>query len=378
MERRTLTARAAVPAALLLAFAACEAKKSSNPLSPTVAGPIPGVEITAPKLLEPAQGFRFKENQQPIKLLIENSSTNGVRPISYTFEVATDSAFTTKVFARNGVAPGDGGRTSVQIDALELGRAYYWRARAEDGANSSTYATAAFEVLPRALLTVPTAVAPVANAQVTSRRPTLAVRNSEHNAAVGTVIYYFMVAKDQAFTQISATGATSEDASISVWTIDRDLDYGLTHYWRSRASDGETTTDWTPTQAFRTPGAPAPTPSPSPGPAPGGPCNASSPLPIVECERAKYGHMSTAQMLEFVKATVRSLNRNGISGAPFGILRKEGGHNCGGYSCDVICSGNGGGQRQWDILGDIEGAQDPRWAGPNTGSSIRVDLCFVQ
>ncbi len=81
---------------------------------------------------------------------------------------------------------------------------------------------------------------------------------------------------------------------------------------------------------------------------------------------------------DFLKATVRSLNRNGISGAPFGILRKSGGHNCGGYSCDVICSGNGNGQRQWDVLGDIEGDQVPGWRGPNRVPDIRVDTCEVQ
>src|SRR5687767_12037397 len=82
----------------------CAAEKSENPLSPSVAGPIPGVNITAPRLLEPAQGFKFKESQQPIKLVIENSNTNGVRPVTYIFEVAADAGFATKVFARSGVA----------------------------------------------------------------------------------------------------------------------------------------------------------------------------------------------------------------------------------------------------------------------------------
>src|SRR3954466_8634897 len=124
---RITAARCTVLVGLLSAvFAGCEAKKSSNPLSPSVAGPIPGVDITAPKLLEPAQGFKFKESQQPIKLLIENASSTGVRPLSYTFEVATDNGFTTKVFSRSGVAAGSG-RTSVQLDRLEIGRGYFWR-----------------------------------------------------------------------------------------------------------------------------------------------------------------------------------------------------------------------------------------------------------
>lgn len=375
MNVRTRNFQAGLAAALLMGAIACEAKKSSNPLSPSVAGPIAGVEITQPKLLEPQQGFKFKENQQPIKLLIENSSTTGVRPITYVFEVASDSGFANKVFARSGVTPGEGGRTSLQIDALELGRPYYWRARAEDGANNSTYATRSFEMLPKPVLTPPAVVSPANNELVGSSRPTLRINNSQSNSAVGSVSYLFQVARDQAFTQLAAAGITQEGGDTR-WTVDADLAPNLTHYWRARASDGETTSDWSATQVFRTPNAPAP--APVPGPNPGGPCNSSSPEQIVSCERAKYGHMSRGQMYELMKAITRSLNRNGIGGGPFGILRKESGNNCNGYSCDVICGGNGGSQRQWDVLGDIEGDQTPTWSGPHTGSSIRVDICVIQ
>jgi hypothetical protein len=377
MTRRRSKFQAALPAAVLVALSACAAEKSENPLSPAVAGPIPGVDISAPRLLEPAQGFKFKENQLPIKLVIENSVTNGVRPVSYIFEVASDTGFATKVFARSAVPQGDG-RTSVQVDALELGRPYYWRARADDGANSSAFSTAGFEVLPRAVFTVPTAASPNNNAPVADRRPTLRINNSAHNSAVGDVTYFFVVAKDQAFTQIAATGIVPEGGGTQ-WTVDRDLDYAWTHFWRVRATDGEITTDWSPTATFKTPAAPAPPGGGGGGTIPPGqPCNSPDPLAIVQCERGKYGHMSQGQMLEYLKASVRSLNRNSISGAPFGILRKGGGANCGGYSCDVICSGNGGGQRQWDILGDIDGAQSPGWSGPNTLPNIRVDACEVQ
>src|SRR4051794_30118456 len=146
-------------AALCITFgvvlAGCEAEKSSTPLSPSVAGPIAGVNISAPRLIEPAQGFKYKESQQPIKLIVENATTSGVRPITYFFEVATDSSFTTKVYARGGVPPGDNNRTSVQIDRLDLGRAYYWRAKADDGANASVYASSQFEILPKAVLNPP-------------------------------------------------------------------------------------------------------------------------------------------------------------------------------------------------------------------------------
>lgn len=368
---------AALPAVLLLSLLACEAQKSSSPLSPSVAGPIPGVEITQPRLLEPAQGFKYKESQQPIKLTIENASSNGVRPVSYMFEVATDTDFTTKVYARSGVPAGEGGRTSVQIDRLDLGRAYYWRAKADDGANSSQFATAQFEVLPKPLLKAPGLASPINTERVTSRRPTLTVNNADRNAAVGALAYEFQVATDQSFSALVTAGVVDETPGQTRFTPAGDLATDTVHYWRVRASDRDTTGSWATAQTFRTP-LPVATPAPAPGPAPGGPCVSGNPQAIVQCERAKYGHMSHDQMGTLMHSIARSLNANGIGGGPFGVLRKSGGTNCGGYSCDVICAGSGGGQRQYDVLGDIDGAQNPGWNGPLTAPNIRVDVCEVQ
>src|SRR5262245_53092598 len=143
---RTFFLRAAPPVVLALAAltaGACESQKSSNPLSPSVAGPIGGVSISAPRPVEPAAGVKFKESEQPIRLVVENATTTGQRPITYTFEVAADSAFGTKAFARSSVPQGDG-RTSVQVDRLDLGKSYFWRVRAEDGANTSSFSTSQF------------------------------------------------------------------------------------------------------------------------------------------------------------------------------------------------------------------------------------------
>jgi hypothetical protein len=88
--RKNRTAAATVGAALMCALAGCEAQKSSNPLSPSVAGPIPGVNISAPKLVDPVQGFKYKESQQPIAV----SRTQPPTSSPSLFEVATDSGFT--------------------------------------------------------------------------------------------------------------------------------------------------------------------------------------------------------------------------------------------------------------------------------------------
>src|SRR5580765_8411880 len=120
---------------LLPVTSACAASKSANPLSPTVAGPIPGVAITAPRPIEP-NSTKVAVDKQPVTLLLENAVTSGPRPLSYMFEVAADVEFANKVFVREGIAPGEGGRTTLRLpDPLAAGRTYYWRGRAGDGAN---------------------------------------------------------------------------------------------------------------------------------------------------------------------------------------------------------------------------------------------------
>ena len=68
--------------AVVLIFPACEASKSSTPLSPSVAGPIPGVQISAPKMLEPQSGSKISIEKQPVTMLIENAGSTGPRPLT--------------------------------------------------------------------------------------------------------------------------------------------------------------------------------------------------------------------------------------------------------------------------------------------------------
>ena len=273
---------------LLLGAGACQTSKSSTPTAPTVAGPIPGVNITAPVMLEPAQGFKFKESEQPIRLVIQNATTNGVRPLTYTFEVATDTGFTTKMFSRSGIAPGDNNKTSVQIDRLEIGRAYYWRAWAQDGANTGASATAGFEIYPKPAVNAPVAVSPVNNEQVASTTPTLKVNNAQFVGPVNGLAYEFQIASDQAFTRLLSAAIVGEGNGQTTFTS-APLANGSTLYWHARASDGETTSAWSGTQTFRTPAAPAPTPTPTPPPGGGtGSCASRDGMAIITCISAKY------------------------------------------------------------------------------------------
>ena len=118
---------------------ACEASKSSNPLSPSVAGPIAGVNITAPQPVSPASNSEIAITDQPVTLTVRNASTNGVRPLSYVFEVASDAQFAQKVYSKASVPAGDGQTSNRLSDVLAAAGTYYWRARAEDGANTGSY-----------------------------------------------------------------------------------------------------------------------------------------------------------------------------------------------------------------------------------------------
>ena len=93
--------------------------------------------------------------------------------------------------------------------------------------------------------------------------------------------------------------------------------------------------------------------------------------------------MTADQEVSFLKATAHDFNSNGVPSGPFGILRKPSGSNCAGYACDILCAGQGTGQKQWDILNDGDpwpngGAQIPSWGSPATYPNIRVDTCDIQ
>src|SRR5690349_14754326 len=106
--------RGLVALVVVLALVGCEAAKSANPTAPSVAGPIPGVNITAPRALEPFAGQTITFTGAAPTLLIENAGTSGVRGIWLEIDVATDPAFAQLVHHADNVVFGEGGRTTYQ------------------------------------------------------------------------------------------------------------------------------------------------------------------------------------------------------------------------------------------------------------------------
>jgi hypothetical protein len=264
--RNTLCLLALISSGVILG---CEAQKSSNPLSPSVAGPIAGVSITAPTVVSPTPGSRVAA-QEPVVLTVRNATTTGVRPLSYMFEVAADNQFAQKLYARTGIPPGDGQTSHRMTDSLTPDRTYYWRARAEDGANTGAFTDpVALTVYTPVVIGPPAPLEPVNGVTVTSARPVFVVGNATRTGPAGAVTYLLNVALDAAFTQRVLLLSFAEQSSQTRMTPDQDLPPGKQLFWRVRASDPQTEGPWSATQVFVTAATPAPTPGPGPSPGPG-------------------------------------------------------------------------------------------------------------
>jgi hypothetical protein len=255
----------------VVALGACEAAKSSNPTAPTVAGPIPGVAITAPKPLEPHAGETLTFSSEPPTLLIENAGSSGVRTIWLQLEVSTDSGFSQIVHQADQITPGENGRTTYRLpEPLGAGFTYYWRSRASDGANTGPYsATSSFNVVPPVVIDTPSPAEPQGN--INTNRPTFKARNANISGTTG-VVYRFQIATNPEMTNVTALITSVPGGNGTTEVTMGELPYNTTFYWRVWGTDGAKESAMSNVVSFRTPAPPAPTPSPgAPGvPVPGG------------------------------------------------------------------------------------------------------------
>jgi hypothetical protein len=260
---------AAVLAALIAVstLVACETRKSANPLSPDIAGPIPGVSITAPKPLEPGVGQQVVADGRPQTLLIENAGTSGQRELFLQVDIAAEATFQQLVHQATRVSPGPNGRTSYRLpEPLGAGRTYYWRLRAGDGANVGPFSTVShFAVVEQVQLEAPIPQEPLGN--ITTNRPNFVVRNGKISGPAGTVVYRFEVGTSTDQPPAAVVTASPGSAGTTTMTLG-DLPYGRTLFWRVWATDGTTQSAYSSIVSFTTPAPPPPPPPPAPVPAP--------------------------------------------------------------------------------------------------------------
>jgi len=225
--------------AVLAAAASCS---KSNPAQPSGSAADSGGSLTAsiaaPRPMTPANNGTVKNSDQPVTLVALNAVSTKAG-VTYTFEVATDAGFGTKIQTKDNVAEGTGGQTSVKLDALPAAKDYYWHVRASGGGTTGVFgATYKFTIGPAISLSAPVPVSPLTGA-ATSDRPTFTVTDSVKagNAAPLTLTYIFEIADNSGFNPIAVTGTVAEATGQTSFAPPVSLPTGRTLYWRATAVD---------------------------------------------------------------------------------------------------------------------------------------------
>ena len=241
--------------ALSIGAGACSLERSSDPLTPTVAGPIPGVVITAPKVMQPPNGAKVGDDK-PLTFTVGSASTNGVRPFTYFIEIASDVNFTSVLLAKGGFAPGQGAETTFVVpDRLSSNAVYFWRVKADDGANASAFSQAAqFTVYTVVIYEPPGPVAPANGTTVSNLRPRFSWANAVKSVTpTDGVRYEIQLSDSDTFAQkVSATVGEDRSGRTSV-DAPEDLPVATQAFWKVRAFDDNNVGPWSATQSFRTP-----------------------------------------------------------------------------------------------------------------------------
>ena len=256
---------------VMLVGTACDSERSSNPLSPQIAGPLAGVTISSPASAQPFNGQLISVTSQPVTLVFANATSNSVRPFMYEIQISTDGAFVQIVLEQADIEPTADAQVTYPIPlTLDSEVVYYWRVRALDGANTGPYtSTAAFEVYTPVVVEAPRVVGPTGGGTTPDNDTTLVVQNAVITGPAETIRYQFELSIDPGFATLSAVLTVAQGAGANTMVGPGALPYDQMFYWRARVSAqsrvGEVVGPWSPTASFRTPVPPVviavPTPS---------------------------------------------------------------------------------------------------------------------
>jgi hypothetical protein len=223
MFKRSL--RVVLSLASVLAAAAC----SKSPTAPATPPAVPA-------LTTPTNGARIPNQGQPVTLVVQNASGSAAGT-TYTFEVASDIGFTTKVQIKDGISAGITGQTSATLDLLSAEKDYYWRARAQAPGATGTFSDPfKFTIGGAITLGAPLPIGPLTNAETTSR-PALRVSNVSRTGPTGPISYTFEIAADSGFTSVVVRGNNVEGLNETGFIPTIDLPTRARLFWRAFAFD---------------------------------------------------------------------------------------------------------------------------------------------
>lgn len=256
---------------LALGGVACDSERSSNPLSPQIAGPLANVTITTPAAVQPVNGLLIAGTDQPVTLSFASAASNSVRPFTYEVQVATDTAFAQIVVSVTGIEPNASGQVVVQLtQTLEPEQVYHWRTRALDGANTGAFSESAmFEIYTPVVIAAPVINAPTGGQTIAANAPNLVALEAEITGPAEDIKYRFELATDAGFGSVSAVLTVPLPGGInSISVTPGALPYDQVFHWRVRVSaqarNGEVIGPWSDVASFRTPPPPVVIGTPAP------------------------------------------------------------------------------------------------------------------
>ena len=228
--------RNGVRLALAPIAAAAIACSNSNSTSPSGTSSSTG-SVTVPRASQPAANAAIRYVDQPVVLGVQNAAVTSSTGTVYTFEVASDPAFASKVQTKDNVAAGTTGVTSVKLDSLAGGKDYYWHARAVGGGTTGPFsAVAKFTMGAAVIISPPVPLGPLTGT-TTPPRPDLHVTNAARSGPAGAITYLFEISTSSSFTSILVSATKNEGAGVTSFVPGSDLPIGSTFYWRVTAID---------------------------------------------------------------------------------------------------------------------------------------------
>lgn len=217
--------------ALLLAAAGC-ADSPSQPSGSKGSG-----TVIAPKLVQPVPGASIRNVDQPVTLMVQNAVVTQPSTTTYTFEVASDVNFASKVQTQADVAEGASGQTSVRLNQLPAGADYFWHARATGAGTVGVFGpTYKFTIGPAVVINAPTPVSPIGGAAV-GARPVFTVTNAAVSGPASALTYRFEISTSASMSPLLVDATVSQGSGRTTFQPGTDLPAETTLYWRVTVSD---------------------------------------------------------------------------------------------------------------------------------------------
>ncbi|MCH2253250.1 MAG: hypothetical protein MK365_08825, partial [Vicinamibacterales bacterium] len=255
--KRTLKTVVLLAAAPMMV--ACDSEHSSNPLSPTIAGPLAGITITTPAAIQPVDGQLIAVDTQPVTLVFQSAVSDSPRPFWHEAQIAEDGNFVSILHTFEEIPSGEGGMVSVELPlTLDPGRTYHWRTRALDGANTGPYSNgASFEIYTPVTIDAPTLTLPPNGASKQTNAPEMSVNNATVSGPASDTVYRFELWPTPRFSSLAELLSVPPSTGPTTSAQPSGLGDDLTYYWRvhvrARGRAGDVVGPCSATWSFRAP-----------------------------------------------------------------------------------------------------------------------------